>query len=762
MKTPIPTINEQLPTAPFRLEVKKRSDKLINYFLPCYFLVGLVFASFYDTWLIAIGVGGISLLAYYSVKIALPQSNLYQYVLSVVFGIFMAQYIYQMHGQFEMHFFAFIGSAILITYQNWKLQIPMLLVVVIHHVVFGYLQNSGVGNIYFTQLEYFELQAFVTHFVLAAIIFFVCGLWAYQLKKSGEIQIRQTVEMGRLHKEALIAANERKHEADREIAQQELAESNKRFVYAAQATSDAIWDRNYSEDIISWGEGYRTLFGYDITPETMAVSFWASKVHPEDIDMISKTIQETKADRTKKDWSGEYRFLKANGEYAFVREKAIILRDGNGLASRTIGALQDVTESKQNEIIFKELNQKLEQEKYFLDTLMDHMTDAIYFKDKDSRFLRVSKFMATKFGATVDELIGKSDFDFHTEVHAKKAYQDEQNIQKTREAKIDYIENIIKENADEKWLSSTKMPLINARDEVVGTFGMSRDITKVKKLEKEQHEAQLEKAVAQGRFEIASDVMHDIGNAVVGFGSYLTRIRRLQQEDSPENLKNLADFFENQKSAITIAIGEAKASAIIKMLGGIAQAQRNNQEEISKSITEQLNIITHIQEILDIQRQYVAGRGSQERKPVNLRNIINDSLAMLFASIEKMAIDVSLDIPSELPVIKGDRTKLMQALLNILKNSIEAIDVNASEKTISLSAIAHNGQLVLRVKDSGKGFDPAITDQLFKRGYSTKSTGGGIGLHNCRTILESHDGTIDITSEGHQKGALTTIGLKIA
>src|SRR3982751_2068953 len=62
--------------------------------------------------------------------------------------IFMAQYIYQMHGLFEMHFFAFIGSAILITYQNWKLQIPMLLVVVIHHLAFGYLQNSGIENIY--------------------------------------------------------------------------------------------------------------------------------------------------------------------------------------------------------------------------------------------------------------------------------------------------------------------------------------------------------------------------------------------------------------------------------------------------------------------------------------------------------------------------------------------------------------------------------------------------------------------------------------
>jgi two-component system sensor histidine kinase/response regulator len=106
----------------FQFEVKERSDRLMNYFLPGYFLVGLAFAGFYDTWLIAFGVGGLSLIAYYSVKIALPGSSLYQYVLSAILGVFMAQFIYQMHGLFEMHFFAFIGSALLITYQKWKLQ----------------------------------------------------------------------------------------------------------------------------------------------------------------------------------------------------------------------------------------------------------------------------------------------------------------------------------------------------------------------------------------------------------------------------------------------------------------------------------------------------------------------------------------------------------------------------------------------------------------------------------------------------------------
>src|SRR5580700_2854669 len=77
--------------------IKLRSDKLMNYFLGVFFVGGLALAGFYDTWNVAIGVGGLALIAYYSAKYALPDSSLYQYVLSLVLGVFMAQYIYQMH-----------------------------------------------------------------------------------------------------------------------------------------------------------------------------------------------------------------------------------------------------------------------------------------------------------------------------------------------------------------------------------------------------------------------------------------------------------------------------------------------------------------------------------------------------------------------------------------------------------------------------------------------------------------------------------------
>nr|WP_315153331.1 HAMP domain-containing sensor histidine kinase [uncultured Flavobacterium sp.] len=177
-----------------------------------FFFVGILLSFFYDTWQIGFGVGSLLLIAYYSSKIVLPDSNLYQYVLSVVLGIFMAQYIYQMHGLFEMHFIAFIASAILITYQNWKLQIPLMLVVGVHHGLFGYLQYIGYDQIYFTQLDYMSFQTFAIHMILAGAIFTICGLWAYQFKKYSEVHIELTFKKKQIENQELKTAN---YELDR-------------------------------------------------------------------------------------------------------------------------------------------------------------------------------------------------------------------------------------------------------------------------------------------------------------------------------------------------------------------------------------------------------------------------------------------------------------------------------------------------------------------------------------------------------------------
>ncbi|WP_407425581.1 response regulator [Arcticibacter sp.] len=212
------------------LSVKQRADTLINYFLVSYFITGLLFAFAYDTWFIAVGVGSLCLAAYYLAKVLVPESTLYQYVLSLTLGIFMAQFIYQMHGLFEMHFFAFIGSAILIIHQNWKLQVPMLLFVVIHHACLGYLQSVGFEEVYFSQLDIIESGTILVHLLLTLIIFFIGGLWAYNLKKYNSAQVAMAIHIkeSREYKKLLEKKNQELQVSSEvaELARKEAEKAN--------------------------------------------------------------------------------------------------------------------------------------------------------------------------------------------------------------------------------------------------------------------------------------------------------------------------------------------------------------------------------------------------------------------------------------------------------------------------------------------------------------------------------------------------------
>lgn len=234
-------------------ENKRASDRMMNYFLAAYFAGGLALAFFYDTWLIALGVGGLSLLAYCAARLVLPESNAYQYVLSAVLGIFMAQYIYQMHGMFEMHFVAFISSAVLIIYQNWKLQIPLTLVVVIHHGLFSYLQFNGVDKVYFTTLPYMGLSTFVIHILLAAVIFFTCGLWAYRLNRYKATLMEQTFQLG------LLQEKER-HNGEQRKAQERIAQSEANLRAVFNNTDLAFFLLDPACRIVSFNENANVLF----------------------------------------------------------------------------------------------------------------------------------------------------------------------------------------------------------------------------------------------------------------------------------------------------------------------------------------------------------------------------------------------------------------------------------------------------------------------------------------------------------------------
>ena len=127
----------------------------------------------------------------------------------------------------------------------------------------------------------------------------------------------------------------------------------------------------------------------------------------------------------------------------------------------------------------KDVFEKLMLDQYFLNSLLENIPDFIYFKNKESQFIRVSKYMIDAYKAkTPEKIIGKTDFDIHEIVRAKKAYDDEQEIIRTGKPLINIIEKG-NPNSDKRWVSTSKSPLIDNQGQIIGVFGISRDITEL-------------------------------------------------------------------------------------------------------------------------------------------------------------------------------------------------------------------------------------------------------------------------------------------
>ncbi len=288
------------------------------------------------------------------------------------------------------------------------------------------------------------------------------------------------------------------------------------------------------------------------------------------------------------------------------------------------------------------------------------------------------------------------------------------------------------------------------------------DITELQEKENLIREAMQEKAVEQSKFEMASGVLHDIGNAVVGFGSYINRVKNHLNYSDHKNLLGLWGFLEKNKAHFEPGIGSAKTNAMMDMVAAIAKNQEKNATEANQIISEQMGIINHISEILAIQRQYIKGQ-SVERESINIRTVINDSIAMILPSLGKKGIEMELDIPLGIPQVKGDKTRLMQVVLNLIKNASESIEsAELPNKKITINALQFYDRVEIKLIDSGAGFDQLNAEKLFQRGFTSKESGSGIGLYNCRSIIESHQGTLELISDGIGKGATAILTFKIA
>jgi diguanylate cyclase (GGDEF)-like protein/PAS domain S-box-containing protein len=147
--------------------------------------------------------------------------------------------------------------------------------------------------------------------------------------------------------------------SERKQTQDALRESEERFKQVARAATDVIWDWDAKANRTWWNEGIQTLFGYQPQEFEEGIESWSRRIHPDDKERVLRDHQQV-IESGGETWSDEYRFMCKDGSYAYVLDRAFVVRDSRGKVVRMVGALTDLTSRKQSELDLARLNRALQ------------------------------------------------------------------------------------------------------------------------------------------------------------------------------------------------------------------------------------------------------------------------------------------------------------------------------------------------------------------------------------------------------------------
>jgi PAS domain S-box-containing protein len=274
---------------------------------------------------------------------------------------------------------------------------------------------------------------------------------------------------------------------ERRQTEEELRLANARIDLAVRGTNIGIWEIDMPDGDYRHGIGYHVniweQLGYEHLDSPADHVTGMVPVHPEDRGPLEAAMRGYLAGETG-EFEVENRVRHKDGSYRWMLTRGVAVRDAGGKPIRFLGIGVDITDRKRAE-------EALVQERYLLHTLMDNLPDNMYFKDAASRFVRVNKALTAYFGLSDPaQALGKTDFDFYTEEHARSAYADEQEIIRTGQPVVGKEEREVWLDGRLRWVSTTKMPFRDKDGSITGTFGVSRDISRVKLAEEALRESE--------------------------------------------------------------------------------------------------------------------------------------------------------------------------------------------------------------------------------------------------------------------------------
>ncbi|HXB60399.1 MAG TPA: PAS domain-containing sensor histidine kinase [Candidatus Acidoferrales bacterium] len=654
-------------------------------------------------------------------------------------------------GRIETHFHVFGSLAILAFYRDWRVLVTATVVIAADHLVRGiFWPQSVFGVLYAPLWRPFEHAGWVLFEVTFLIIAIQKSLSEMQLvaERQAKLEaVKESIERTVTERTAELSRENRKH--------RELQALYRSLVEQLPA---GIFRKDTSgryEFVNSWFCRLRDKAPSQIigkTPEELAQMETGEPMiqllrqgvdHHQEIMQTGKTIEVLE----------EYRGANGKTQHLHVVKSPVFGADGNIVGSQ--GVLMDITGRKQAETA-------LAYEKYLLNALLTNSDDKIYFKDAASKFIRCSTSMAKNFNvAKPEDLIGKRDCDFFSDEHAGLALEDEQKIMQTGVPVIGKVEKETWPNGRVTWAITTKMPLYDENGKIAGTFGVSKDLTAIKETEAElaeTHKRLLDTSRQAGMAEVATSVLHNVGNVLNSVNVSTSLIAEKIQKSKVSSVVKVVDLMRAHPNDLgNFFANDPKGKQVPEYLAKLAEHLAQEQQELLKEIGSLINNVVHIKEIVAMQQGYAKAAGIVES--LKASDLVEDAIRMNSGAVDRHNIKIIRDF-GQVPVLATDKHKVLQVLVNLIRNSKYACDDSErTDKQITLRLRNGDGRVKISVIDNGIGIAPENLTRIFMHGFTTRKEGHGFGLHSGAIAAKELGGTLTAHSEGIGRGATFTLDL---
>ena len=491
--------------------------------------------------------------------------------------------------------------------------------------------------------------------------------------------------------------------AERSKAEDALRDTERRFRSLVETTSDWIWEVDAGGILTYSSPRIAELLGVE-----------AAAVLGQPRVALLDPSQVASASRDFSEAAGQQRPMLAveqvfrhRGGWAVVMETnaaPIVAADGTLAGYR--GISRDITTRKQTEEDFA-------YERFLLNTLLDHSPDFIYFKDAASRYIRISRALADYVGLVkAEDAAGRSDSDFFDFQRAQQYLEDERRVMASGRFVLNKEEEQAWPDGRVTWVSTTKVPLRDMRGQVIGTFGISRDIT-----DRKQAEAAM--LAAREAAEAAS--------------------------------RAKSDFLANMSHEIRTPLNAILGMTELVLDTQLTESQRNFLKMVLVSSESLMSVINDILDFAKIE----AGKLDLIPSVFELREDLGDAVRAFAFRAHSKGLELACRVHPETPDrLIGDVGRLRQIVNNLVSNAIKFTE--RGEVVVQVEPRSQQGggvELLFTVSDTGIGIPPEKQRLIFTAfeqadTSSTRRYGGtGLGLTISSHLAEFMGGQLLVESE---------------